>query len=189
MCGIAVVLLGLTATSVAWFVARRGSSSTRTRKYFHVLIVLVFVPGLIYQCTLLLVAGGMMLAVFVLLETARLIRLAPVYDVLQQAVLTFIDVQDSGVLALTPIYLLCGCSLPLWLHPCPCNVSDTAGDEFMPLMAGVLSVGIGDAAASVFGSQFGRHKWTSMCGNIFQRIIFIKNFNHTHKHRCWCKVD
>lgn len=161
MCGIALILLGLTATCVAWFVTRRGSSSTRIRKYFHVLIVLVFVPGLVYQCSLLLVASGMILAVFVLLEAVRLIRIVPFYDVLQQAVLTFVDAQDSGLVALTPIYLLSGCSLPLWLHPCPCDKTDSAGAELMPLMAGVLSVGIGDAAASVFGSQFGRHKWTS----------------------------
>lgn len=172
MCGIALILLGLTATGVAWFVTRRGSSSTRTRKNFHLLIVLVFVPGLVYQCSLLLVASGMILAVFVLLEAVRLIRLVPFYDVLQQAVLTFVDDKDSGLVALTPIYLLCGCSLPLWLHPCPCDkTTDSAGAELMPLMAGVLSVGIGDAAASVFGSLFGRHKWTSkfiFCFRIFR---------------------
>lgn len=161
MTSIAVGLLGATSSGIALFVIRGQSSSTRIRKYFHVLIVLVFVPGLIYQCTLLFAAAGMMLAVFVLLETARLIRLWPVSEVLDRAVGTFLDAQDSGLVALTPIYLLCGCALPLWLHPCPCDLTDSAGFELVLLLAGVLSVGIGDAAASVFGSMFGRHKWRS----------------------------
>lgn len=154
--------MGVTSSGVAWFVSNRRSSSTIVRKYFHVLIVLVFVPGLIYQCTLLFVAAGMMLAVFVLLETVRLIELWPLGDVLHQAVGTFLDTQDSGLVALTPIYLLSGCALPLWLHPCPCDLTDSGGFGLVPLLAGVLSVGIGDAAASVFGSKFGRHKWQSI---------------------------
>lgn len=142
--------------------AHQKSSSTSVRKYFHLLIVLVFVPGLIYQCTLLFVASGMMLAVFILLETIRLIELWPLSDVLHRSVGTFLDSQDSGLVALTPIYLLSGCALPLWLHPCPCDLTDSGGFALVPLLAGVLSVGIGDAAASVFGSKFGKHKWQSI---------------------------
>lgn len=164
---IAIGLLGVTSSGVAWFVMQSRSSSTRIRKFFHVLIVLVFVPGLIYQCSLLFAAAGMMLAAFVLLETARLIKLWPVSGMLDRAVGTFLDAQDSGLVALTPIYLLAGCAMPLWLHPCPCDLTDSAGFELMPLLAGVLSVGIGDAAASVFGSMFGQHKWKSIsCINI-----------------------
>lgn len=161
---VALGLIGMTGSAVGWFVAARGASSTRIRKYFHLLICVVFVPGLIYQCTLLTVAAGMMLAAFVLLETARLIRLWPLHAALQTAVGTFVDRQDCGRVALTPIYLLCGCALPLWLHPCPCDLTDSAAMELLPLLAGVLSVGVGDAAASVGGSLWGRHKWSGVGG-------------------------
>lgn len=157
-----VGLLGATVVGVAWFVRGGRSSSTRTRKYFHLLIVLVFVPGLLYQCTLLYVSAGMLLAVFVLLEAARLVRLWPIHEVLQSVVGTFMDEKDAGgFVVLTPVYLLVGCAMPLWLHPCGCDLGDWAGSgQVMAMSAGVLSVGIGDAAASVFGSMYGRHKWT-----------------------------
>lgn len=158
----AVLLLAVTGFGVNRFVAAGAASSTRTRKYFHALIVAVFVPGLLTQCTLLLLFSGMLLAAFVLLEAARLVRIWPVHAVLQRAVATFLDAQDaSGLVALTPIYLLVGCAMPLWLHPCGCDLTDWANPRaLMPLSAGVLSVGVGDAAASVVGSLVGRHKWS-----------------------------
>lgn len=95
----------------------------------------------------------------VVLEIVRVIKLWPVSQVLDEAVKAFIDEKDAGFVALTPIYLLVGCSLPLWLHPCPCDLTDAAGFELLPLLSGVLSVGIGDTAASVIGSKFGRIKY------------------------------
>lgn len=121
--------------------------------------MLVFVPGLIYQCTFLFVASGVALAAFILLELVRIIRLEPFAETLQQAVQSFADEKDAGIVALTPIYLLVGFSLPIWLHPCPCDLTDAAGFELLPLMAGVISVGLGDTAASVIGSKFGRIHW------------------------------
>lgn len=134
-------LIGMTVATVVWQMNRNEKSNTRTRKIFHVLIVLVFVPGLIYQCAFLFVASGIALALMIILETMRIIRLPPFHSVLEQAVKCFIDEKDSGLVALTPIYLLIGCSAPIWLHPCPCDLTDSAGFEILPLMAGVISVG------------------------------------------------
>lgn len=152
-------LLGLTVATIIWHVSKGRESNTRVRKIFHILIVLVFIPGLIYQCTFLFVASGVALALLVVLEVARVIQLPPLNGILQQAVKAFIDEKDAGAVALTPIYLLVGCSLPLWIHPTPCDLTDSAGFQLLALLSGVLSVGIGDTAASVIGSKFGRLKY------------------------------
>lgn len=156
-------LIGMTVATVIWQMNRREQSNTRTRKIFHILIVLVFLPGLIYQCAFLFVASGIALALLIVLETMRNIRLPPLHGILEHSVKCFIDEKDAGAVALTPIYLLVGCSMPLWLHPCPCDLTDSAGFELLPLMSGVISVGIGDTAASIVGSKFGRIKWWSKC--------------------------
>jgi dolichol kinase len=75
------------------------------------------------------------------------------------AVEAFLDEKDAGGVALTPVYLLIGCSLPMWLHPSPCDVTDSAGFNFFYLLAGILAVGVGDTAAGLFGSVCGKHKW------------------------------
>lgn len=177
-------LLGLTASVVWWHVTTNQSSSTVIRKIFHLLIVLVFVPGLIYECTYLYVASGVIFAIFIVIEIARIIKLYPVYDVLQTSIQSFIDEKDAGIVALTPLYLLAGCSIPFWLHVCPCDLTDSTVFEFLPLIAGVLAVGIGDTAASYFGSKYGKHKWNGMdksmegtAANVLSQVLAILLFN------------
>ncbi len=41
----------------------------------------------------------------------------PVGEILQENLEVFVDNRDSGPVILTHIYLLIGCTLPLWLHP------------------------------------------------------------------------
>ncbi|XP_050081760.1 dolichol kinase [Anopheles aquasalis] len=159
-----VVYLGLlvvTVSFVMWHFNKGRQSTTATRKVFHVLIVLVYAPGLWYQCKMLYLASGLMLAVFIVLEMARLIQLEPVAPILNTAVRLFIDEKDAGAVALTPLYLLIGCTLPLWLYPSPCDLTNSAGLQMLLLSAGILSIGIGDTAASVVGYYFGRHKWNA----------------------------
>lgn len=155
-------LLSLTIVTVMWQMQHNNAINTRVRKIFHILIVFVFIPGLMYQCTFLFVASGIALALLILLETIRIIRLKPICGVLEKAVQLFTDEKDAGTVALTPIYLLVGCSIPLWLHPCPCDLTDAAGLELLPLLSGVISVGLGDTAASVIGSSVGRFYWPSI---------------------------
>ena len=72
----------------------------------------------------------------------------------------FKDGQDEGLTILTPIYLLTGISLPLWLNLVGSSSSSSLFDSSQNIaaaLAGVLS--IGDTFANVGGSKFGLHKW------------------------------
>lgn len=127
--------------------------STRTRKYFHLLIVVVYISGLYYDPPLLYTASVVALDVLVIVETIRIYNVPPFGEVINHSYTVFIDKQDKGRVILTPIYLLVGISLPLWI------TQHSLEGSSLSLYAGVLSIGIGDTTASVFGSLFGTHKW------------------------------
>jgi dolichol kinase len=92
------------------------------------------------------------LAVQVLLEYIRAFQIGPLAIYLDQAYEIFVDEKDCGKLILTNIYLLAGASLPLWLTP------DLSQTNSLILLSGVISIGIGDSAASIVGSKYGQIK-------------------------------
>ncbi|XP_059607800.1 dolichol kinase [Phlebotomus argentipes] len=151
-------ICGITGAFVAWKISKKTATSVSLRKVFHLVIVIVYLIGIICQCTMLFLASGLLLALFVIFEAARLINFPVIAQHLQAIVGAFVDEKDAGVVALTPIYLLAGCSLPLWLHPAPCDLTDSTAFTLLPLLAGILSVGIGDTMAGVIGSKLGRHR-------------------------------
>lgn len=86
----------------------------------------------------------------------RLLKLGPLSAFLQEGFVVFADQKDSGGISLTPIYLLIGCSLPLWIHPARCALRAAVT---IPVLSGLIAVGVGDTAASIIGSLYGKHKW------------------------------
>jgi len=103
---------------------------------------------------------------FFLWQVIRLLRIGlfgfPLGDLIENCVSIFKDGQDEGLTILTPIYLLTGISLPLWLNVVGSSSSSSLFDSSQNIaaaLAGVLSIGIGDTFASVGGSKFGSHKW------------------------------
>ncbi|XP_028664906.1 dolichol kinase [Erpetoichthys calabaricus] len=140
--------------------SKKHQASTVVRKYFHLIVVATFVPGLIYDRELLHVASVICLSVFLLLEYIRYFRIRPLGRLLRQLLTLFLDERDSGPLILTHIYLLIGLALPVWLFPGPCTSKGTfSGPGGLVPYAGVLAVGVGDTVASVFGSSLGEIKW------------------------------
>lgn len=144
-------------TIAGLIVATTTSSSTVIRKYFHLIAVATFIPGLHYDPELLCLASAGVFFIFIFLEGIRAFKIQPFGSYLYDAFKIFLDEQDSGLIILTHIYLLLGLSLPLWIFS---DGEYLKSGEFLPLYSGVLSIGVGDTAASVFGSLLGRHKWT-----------------------------
>ncbi|XP_017865758.1 PREDICTED: dolichol kinase isoform X1 [Drosophila arizonae] len=168
-----LLLVAVTCGAVSWQLKSSTRASTRVRKVFHLLILLVFVPGLIYQCTLLYLATGVALAIFVVLELLRLLQISPFAATLTQAFDSFKDEKDAGGLALTPFCLLIGCALPIWLTPCPCLRVGKDSQLLLLLLSGILTVGVGDTAASVLGSKYGRNKWRNSNRSLEGTVAFV----------------
>lgn len=82
----------------------------------------------------------------------RYLQIPPLGKILQQGFSVFADEKDN-LISLTPLYLFCGLSFPLWMP--------TNNLSLLILLSGILTVGVGDTAASFIGSKWGFHKWTN----------------------------
>lgn len=190
-------------------IARRRVPRVVVRKYYHLMAILMFIPGVLIEAKFVCLAFGAALTLFVLGEFIRLARLPPYGQAMHLFMQKYLDSRDAGSVILTHTYLLLGCAMPLWLHAfflAPSSLpslslssasastesysapssgtsilsSSTTGDctnvisasvsahlslssphTFLPALAGVLVLGIGDAVASLVGSYWGRHHWPS----------------------------
>ena len=137
-------------TAVVFVSTRKTKSTTIERKFFHLVVSAVVLTGIgADQAALTHLASIVALCVFIVLESLRLYRVEPFASGVSAAFEIFLDEKDSGALILTHVYLLVGCCLPLWLN----------AKSKLQTLSGVLAIGVGDTAASVFGSKFGRTKF------------------------------
>ncbi|KZV74673.1 hypothetical protein PENSPDRAFT_572701 [Peniophora sp. CONT] len=121
------------------------------RKFFHLLAVLMFVPGVAVDPAFTHLAISAAFALFAFAEFARYFALWPVGAAVHVFVSEFLDAKDMGAAVLSHFYLLTGCGCAIWF------------EAPSPLLAytGILTVGVGDAIASIYGKRFGRIRWTA----------------------------
>ncbi|KAJ2776440.1 dolichol kinase [Coemansia interrupta] len=119
------------------------------RKSYHGLATLLFAPGILYARQLLHLGFTVALACFVLAECLRALHIHPWSSVIDQFLRRFTDHRDAGAIVTSHFFLLFGCALPVWL----------GGSSAVACLAGVLTLGIADTAASLVGTRFGRHRW------------------------------
>ncbi|KAJ2451917.1 dolichol kinase [Coemansia sp. RSA 2424] len=152
-----IALLAVAGIVYALAMAKGGSVSGSSakfvlhvkRKSYHILAVLTFVPGLVYARPLLHMGFAVALAGFVAAECMRALDIGPCNKPIDAFMRRFIDYRDAGPIVTAHFYLLLGCAVPVWLG----GHSSVAG------LAGVLSLGVADTAASMVGMKLGRVRW------------------------------
>jgi hypothetical protein len=119
------------------------------RKGYHLLLLAIFLPIFLIDQDMLCVSASIAFAAMIFLETLRCSGLLPsnIRSSLQAFMESFTDDRDSGPICTTHISLLLGASIPLWIS---LTTQPGLPDRSLAL-SGLVCLGVGDTAASVFG--------------------------------------
>ncbi|KAK7708594.1 dolichol kinase [Diaporthe eres] len=137
------------------------------RKVFHFMMVAMFLPAIYVDPGWCALALAIVLAIFLLLDLLRASQLPPLSKPITTFLHPYTDGRDHcGPVVISHIFLLIGCAIPLWLSLASLPRTGTGyrrGWEVptrdLSMVAGVVCVGLGDAAASLIGRRYGHHKW------------------------------
>jgi dolichol kinase len=133
------------------------------RKVFHFTMVAMLLPCTYIDPVYVAFALSLMLAIFLLLDLFRAAQLPPLAKPLRAFLAPYVDGRDlRGPVVVSHVFLLIGCAIPLWLSMAATGRDETGWDvpvRDVSMLSGVICVGLGDAAASLVGRRFGRHKW------------------------------
>ncbi|KAI9818069.1 MAG: hypothetical protein M1827_000693 [Pycnora praestabilis] len=165
ICGYCLVVLAI-GMAIVLRLSSVVEVDTR-RKVFHGMMVAMFLPTVYIDPTFTGLALELVLAIFLLLDLFRASQLPPLSKPLAYFLTPYVDGRDlRGPVVVSHIFLLIGCAIPLWLSLAG---TERAGDgafigwgvasRDVSMVSGVICVGMGDAAASLVGRRFGRHKW------------------------------
>lgn len=160
---IGIILLGL---AVVFRLSSVVEVDTR-RKVFHGMMVAMLLPTIFIDPCFVSLALTLVLAIFLLLDLIRASQLPPLSGPIATFLTPYVDGRDlRGPVVVSHIFLLIGCAIPLWLSLAgvqrkgedPWLDWDVASRD-VSMVAGVVCVGMGDAAASLIGRRYGRRKW------------------------------
>jgi len=155
---VAVLSIGIYPTFVILSLPSDNKPSVAvTRKWFHLLAVLLFGPITWQFPQLMSLSYAIAACILVVLETLR--NDAPS---LQSFYTAFIDDRkdDGGHIIVSHIFLIIGCAAPLWVSQVLWNrISSPSSSSLLLAEFGVLCIGIGDAMGAVIGKSMGQHKW------------------------------
>jgi dolichol kinase len=165
LCGYWICII-ITGIAVVFRLSAIYEVDTR-RKVFHFMMVAMLLPSTYVDPTFVSLALSLVLAIFLLLDLFRASQLPPLSKPLAYFLTPYVDGRDlRGPVVISHIFLLIGCAIPLWLSLAGLPRTGTgylAGWEVptreVSMVSGVICVGLGDAAASLVGRRYGRHKW------------------------------
>jgi len=121
------------------------------RKSFHALAVVMFLPGIAFDPAFAHLAFSAAFALFTFAEYVRYFALYPFGASVHLFMNEFLDQKDSGTAILSHFYLLTGCANSVWFE----------GPSQLLQFTGLLSLGVGDALASIIGKRYGRYRWSA----------------------------
>ncbi|KAH6690903.1 hypothetical protein VD0002_g345 [Verticillium dahliae] len=162
------------------------------RKVFHFMMVAMILPTTYVDPVFVGLALSFALAIFLVVDLLRASQLPPLSCPIASFLTPYVDGRDNkGPVVISHIFLLIGCAIPLWLALATLPRSSSAKLEDDPLagwevptrevsmVAGVICVGLGDAAASLIGRRYGHKKWIwgggkSLEGSVaFAAAVFV----------------
>ncbi|KAM0276464.1 hypothetical protein ACHAQH_006729 [Verticillium albo-atrum] len=162
------------------------------RKVFHFMMVAMILPTTYVDPIFVGLALSFALAIFLIIDLLRASQLPPLSRPIASFLTPYVDGRDNkGPVVISHIFLLIGCAIPLWLalatlprsEPRSLDDDPLAGWEVptreVSMVAGVICVGLGDAAASLIGRRYGHKKWAwgggkSLEGSVaFAAAVFV----------------
>lgn len=137
------------------------------RKVFHFMMVGMLLPTTYIDPAFAALALSLVLVIFLILDLLRASQLPPLSKPLAYFLAPYVDGRDlRGPVVISHIFLLIGSAIPLWLSlgALPRGGTEPWDGWEVPIrdvsmVSGVICVGMGDAAASLIGRRYGRHKW------------------------------
>lgn len=153
------------------------------RKVFHGMMVAMLLPTIFIDPCFIALTLALVLSVFCLLDLIRAAQLPPLSKPLAYFLTPYVDGRDlRGPVVVSHIFLLIGCAIPLWLSLAGASRDDgeeggpwrgweAQGPKDVSMVAGVVCVGMGDAAASLIGRRWGRRKWPWLGGKSLEGSV------------------
>lgn len=142
---------GCVSFSTSWS-SMIGQTNSLVRKVFHLAICVIFISGYNQDIEFTSFASGGMIILMSLLELIRGWSLWPFGSYLEKVCRSLRGKWDNRYLTLSHIYLLTGTMLPIWLTP-------PGYESKLVYSSGLIAIGIGDTAAAVVGTIYGRNKF------------------------------
>ena len=146
------VLVLLAQPTVA-IVRRPNHSVVITRKWFHLVAVILFAPTTYIFPKLMALGYAVAHCGLLVLESIR--REAPFLDDFFHLLHDPTKDVAEGII-LSHLCLILGCAIPLWLG---LAMEEQVATEMLLRYWGILCLGVGDAAAAVIGKTYGRFRW------------------------------
>ena len=127
-----------------------------TRKWFHLIAILLFAPVTVFAPQLMVLSYAIALCVLVVLESIRN-EVVPIQTFFQN----YLDLdnkdQSGTKVVISHMALIVGCALPLWIARVR-NQQDSDGNNFVALW-GIVILGVGDSMGAIVGTRYGKTKW------------------------------
>merc|ERR1712157_495406 len=131
--------------------AKKAEMATENRKLFHFIAVAILMPAILVDFADIALISFAVFWLLLWTSVYASYQIYPYGGYLRRVSTSITDHRDGGKLVLTPIYLIVGLSLPVWLDQV------RFGRPQLSSFAGLCSVGLGDSAASIVGKRFGRN--------------------------------